>query len=254
MLTALFTYVPLAMAAPSPAAASQTQLTNTVCHRALDPTSRRLALTAVMRPVSGTESMAMMFDLERSTTRTGTFAIVRGRGLDVWVHPANPTLGQRAGDIWRLNQKVSNLSGSAYYRFRVAFRWTGANHKPLATVSEFGPLCYQPELRPDLQVQSITVKPVSDDPSEDNYTALIVNRGRTGAGPFELELELPSAAPHSTTVPGLAAHAKRTEEIEAPACTPGSQVTMIADPSGAIDDYDRANATLAISCPSPTQT
>ena len=51
----------------------------------------------------------------------------------------------------------------------------------------------------------------------------------------------------------LGPRANAREDIEAPACTPGSLLTMIVDPSGAIDDYDRANNTLTVSCPSPTQ-
>src|ERR1700760_2209391 len=108
------------MAASTP---PSTQLVNPGCHRAMLPSARKIAVTAVMRPVSGTQSMEMMFDLERAKRRAGPFASVRGRGLDQWVHPENATLGQRPGDIWKFDQKVSNLSGTAYYRFHVRFRW-----------------------------------------------------------------------------------------------------------------------------------
>ena len=41
-----------------------------------------IAVTAVMRPVSGTERMALKLGLERRTNRTAPFVRVRGHGLD----------------------------------------------------------------------------------------------------------------------------------------------------------------------------
>jgi hypothetical protein len=250
VLVGLSTSVPLATASSAP---PTTQLIRAGCHKAMLPAARKIAITAVMRPVAATSSMEMMFDLERARHRIGPFATVRGRGLDQWVHPENPTLGQRPGDLWKVDQKVTNLPGTAFYRFRVRFRWIGANGRALGTANQLGPLCYEPELRPDLIARSLTVTPVTGQPSEDRYVASIGNRGMTGAGPFEVELSVPSTAPQPLTVAWLRPHSRMREVFTAPACTPGSQLTVTIDPAGAILDYDRANNTLTEPCPSPAQ-
>jgi hypothetical protein len=247
-LAGAYTLVPVGMAAAPPT----TQLVKPVCHRALLPAQRKIALTAVMRPLSGTMSMAMMFDLQRARRRGARFAAVHGHGLGQWIHPSDPTLGQRPGDIWKLDQKVENLPAPAYYRFRVRFRWTGANGRTLGTTALTGPICRQPELRPDLLARSLTVKPMPGQPSEDRYTVVIANRGVTLAGPFEVELVAP--AKQTATVSGVGPLSTTRQTFSAPACTPGSRVSVIVDPSAAVLDYDRANNTLTIQCPAPTQT
>jgi hypothetical protein len=231
-------------AAPPP-----TRLVNPSCHRALLPAARRIAITAVMRPVTGTTGMAMRFDLQRAKRRAGPFVIVRGRGLAQWIRPDNPTLGQRPGDVWNFDQKVENLPGTASYRFRVRFRWTGANGRTLGTAAATGPVCFEPELRPDLLVRSLTVRPIGGQPSQDRYIAVIGNRGRTAAGPFEIELVLPAKPPQTMSVLGLGPHATIHEQLAAPACTAGDQLRVIVDPTAAVLDYDRANNTLPMQCP-----
>jgi hypothetical protein len=229
-----------------------TQLSNPGCHRAMLPSGRKIAITAVMRPVSGTTSMQMMFDLQRAKRRAGPFSSVRGHGLDQWVHPENPTLGQRSGDIWKVDQKVSNLSGTAYYRFRVRFRWIGSSARTLGTVDDLSPACYQPELRPDLTARSLSVSPVTGQPSQDRYVAWIGNRGMSGAGPFQVTLTVPSNPSQSATVSWLRPHSRVREVFTGPACTPGSQLTLTADPNDAVPDYDRTNNTLTTQCPAVT--
>jgi CARDB len=240
----------LAVAATPPS----TQLTNPGCHRAMLPSARKIAITGVMRPVSRTNSMEMMFDLQRSKHRAGPFSSVHGRGLDRWVHPPNSTLGQRAGDIWKFDQKVSNLAGTAYYRFRVRFRWLGSNGHSLGTVEDVSPVCYQPELRADLIVRSLAATPVSGGPTQDRYVAWIGNRGATGAGPFQVTLAVPSAPTQSATVGWVRPHSRVREVFTGPACTPGDQLTVTADPSGTVLDYNRANNTLNTPCPAATTT
>ena len=193
-----------------------------------------------------------MFDLQRARRRSGPFSSVRGRGLDQWVHPQNPTLGQRPGDIWKVDQKVTNLAGTAYYRFRVRFRWLSSSGRSLGTTDALGPLCYQPELRPDLAVRSLAVSPVTGQPSEDRYVAWIGNLGKSGAGPFQVMLALPANAPESTTVAWLRPHSRVREVFIGPACMPMSRITLTADPNDAVLDYDRTNNTLTTQCPAVT--
>ncbi len=253
LLAGVVTLAGACIGTPVGAAATppSTQLINPACHRAILPSARKIAVTAVMRPVNATSSMEMMFDLQRSRRRAGPFSSVRGRGLDQWVHPSNSTLGQRPGDIWKVDQKVSNLSGTAYYRFRVRFRWLASNGRSLGTAEDVSPVCYQPELRPDLVVRSLTVNPMSSQPSEDRYVAWIGNRGATGAGPFQVTLAVPSEPSQSMTVGWVRPHSRVREVFTGPACTPGSEITLTADPNDSVLDYSRANNTLVTPCPAP---
>ncbi len=112
---------------------------------------------------------------------------MRGGDLNAWVNPTDPTLGRHPDDKWNLIKQVVDLKAPATYRFRVSFRWIGAHGRVLGTATRNGPSCYQPELRPDLQVRTISVKAVPGRPDVNAYVALIRNAGATAAGPFEVQ-------------------------------------------------------------------
>jgi len=245
------------VAGAGPAAASaatpRAELTQFVCQRALDPANRSVSVQAVTRPLTGTRKLAVKFDLLERTPAVPSAATVRADGLGVWITPTNPTLGQLPGDIWRLNKTVLNLDGPATYRFRVTFRWTGALGKVLGTAVRYTRTCTQRELRPDLLVSSITVGPVTDHPDENLYTAVIADQGATGAGPFEV-LFAPgdSSAPITRTVQLLRAGESRSLSFVGPVCDGASPPTVTVDATSEVDDYNRANNTMAAVCPAAT--
>jgi CARDB len=218
------------------------------CQRAVDPPGRAVTITAVMRPVSGTERMALKFELERRPPHGGMFTVLPGHNLGDWVHPADSTLGQLPGDEWMLRHNVVNLAGPAYYRFRVSFRWTGASGRVLAQRSRLSPVCYQPEPRADLSARSLAVTSLS--PQQDRYVALIHNGGATAAGPFTVELNVPSASSQTADVGSLAPGANVRATFIGRVCSAGSSVTAIADPNRQVDDANRKNNTLTVVCPS----
>ena len=220
-----------------------------VCQKALDPPARGVSVQATMRPVTGTMSMQMRFDLTRQTKPGGAFTLVRGRLLGSWISPQNPTLGQQVGDVWIVNHPVVDLPAPATYRFRVTFRWTGAHGQQLGTATQTSPDCYQPELRADLLVRSLTV---SASPSGgDEYVAVVVNRGKTGAGPTQVALAGAGPTPQTVTIGGLGPESSTRVRLSGPACTAGSNLTVTVDPSHTIDEYDFANNALTVACPSP---
>jgi hypothetical protein len=226
------------------------QLRSLVCQKALDPPARAISIQAVMRPVTGTAKMQMRFDLMRKTPRSGGFVIVRGRLLGSWITPQNPTLGQRPDDVWILNHPVVDLSAPATYRFRVNFRWIGAQGQRLATAVQTSPDCYQPEMRADLLVRSVTVGPASA--GSESYTAVIANRGQTGAGPFQVQLAGAGSTVQTETVAWLGPRSTVREQFVAAACMAGSNLTVTVDPTDAIDEYDFANNALSTACPAST--
>ncbi len=227
------------------------QLRSFLCQKALDPPARAVSVQAVMRPVTGTSKMQMKFELLRQTKTHPRFAAVRGRGLGSWITPDDPTLGQRAADVWLVNHPVVDLSGPATYKFRVSFRWVGSQAQTLSTAIALSPTCYQPELRADLLVRSLSLTLITAGPSagETAYTAVIANRGLTGAGPVEVDFADGTAAPLPATVAWVGARSTARQRFVAPACAPGSTLTVTVDPTQSIDEYDFANNALTMTCP-----
>lgn len=220
------------------------------CQRALDPAQRSIGVTAVMRPLPGTRHLELRFELMFSR-RPGTGAkAVRAGDLGAWISPSNPTLGQLPGDVWNLEKSVVDLAVPGNYRFRVQYRWIGAGHRVLGTAERASRGCFQPELRPDLQVRSIAVSAVSGHPDRNLYSALIANAGNTGAGPFDvLFVPADGSATRTRTISFLRAHSTVTEAFLGPVCTAQNAPTVTADSADQVDELNRADNSLQATCP-----
>jgi hypothetical protein len=230
------------------APAPRDQLRSFVCQKALDPPTRAVSVQAVMRPVTGTSKMQMRFDLMRRTRPGAPFRLVRGQFLGSWLAPDNPTLGQRPGDVWIVNHPVVGLPAPATYRFRVSFRWLGSSGQQLSSAVQTSSSCWQPELRADLLVRSLTVTPLGS--GQSSYVAVIGNRGLTAAGPVEVDLAGVTAAKQAQTLASVGPKSSARERFVAPTCTPGANLAVTVDPSHTIDEYDFANNVLTMACPS----
>jgi hypothetical protein len=237
-----------ATASGASAPAPHDQLRSFVCQKALDPPTRAVSVQAVMRPVTGTAKMQMRFDLMRRGKPTASFRLVRGRLLGSWISPSNPTLGQRPGDVWIVNHPVVDLSAPATYRFRVSFRWLDSSGQQLSMAVQSSPNCFQPELRADLLVRSLTVTPLASGNSA--YVATIGNRGQTAAGPVEVDLAGVGSATQAQTIgAGVGPKSTARQRFLAPACTAGAPLTVTVDPAHTIDEFDFNNNTLTVPCP-----
>ncbi|HEX4672817.1 MAG TPA: CARDB domain-containing protein [Solirubrobacteraceae bacterium] len=226
----------------------RSQLTKFVCVTALDPPSRAISVTAVMRPVSGTSKLQIKFQLYSRTSSTRPFTRVRGGDLNRWVSPSDPTLGERSADVWTVIKQVVDLKAPATYRLRAVFRWIGVHNQVLGTMARTSASCNEPELRPDLQVKTITVEAAPSNPNANVYVALIRNRGATAAGPFQVQF-IDGSVVKSRSVTTLPAHSTINQRFVGPLCTSGP-ATVTADPVDAVDDYDRANNSLTVTCSS----
>ncbi len=226
------------------------QLRDFVCQRARDPAQRELSVQTVMRPMPGTEQMAVRVELLSRTKPSGPFHALSGRYLGQWLTPADPTLGQRPGDVWIVNHPVLDLAAPATYRFRITFRWSGTAGQQLGTTTVTSEKCFEPELRPDLEVSSFTAVTIAGQPN-DLYTAHIVNAGGSNAGPFEVEFTPTGGAPVQIVQVGLLqARASITEQFVGPLCTPATAPTVTVDPLHQVsDDLDAANNSLIATCP-----
>lgn len=241
----------LAAAAPTQSSSrkglAQTRLKNFHCQRALDPGARNVTVTAVMRHLPGTRKLLVRFTLLRKTKRGTPFKTVSGPGLGTWTSPPNATLGRRPGDVWIVNHPVFDLAAPATYRFNVSFRWIGTGGRVLSTVSRSSADCYQPELRPDLVVRSITPSPVAGSATRERFVVAIHNRGKTGAGAFDVQFT-DGTTTQSVTVQSLASGATIRRVFKGPVCAPGASVTAVADSTGIVDDFNRSNNTLTLTC------
>ncbi len=229
------------------ASAPRDQLRAFVCQKAIDPPSRAVSIQAVMRPVKNTAKMQMRFDLMRKTKRGAHFKLVRGHSLGTWLNPSTPTLGQRPGDVWIVNHPVVDLPAPATYRFRVNFRWIDSHGHQLSGAVQTSSNCYEPELRADLLVRSLTVTPLPS--GQSSYVAVIANRGLTAAGPVEVDLAGASSTPQARTLGIVGSKSSARQRFVAPACTPGATLTVTVDPAHTIDEYNFANNTLTMPCP-----
>ena len=131
-------------AAAGAATPPRASLTGGVCRASPNPLDRAVGITAVMRPLTGTARMELMFQLQQRPLQGGSYTLVHARGLGRWLHPSTRNLGQRPNDVWRLDKPVVNLSGPDFYRFRVTFRWRSRAGGVLGRTVRLGPSCYQP--------------------------------------------------------------------------------------------------------------
>jgi len=194
--------------------------------------------------------MALRFQLLSKAKGASTLSPLSGGDLNSWITPANPTLGQRSKDVWIVKKPIVDLMAPATYHFHVQFRWIGAHSRVLATTVRDSQTCFQPELRPDLALQPISVTPNPTNASLSTYVATIRNQGRTAAGPFEV-LYSPGggAAVKTRSVPGLAAQTSTKLTFHGQSCSPTVTPTITVDPNDQVDDANRANNSQAVVCP-----
>jgi CARDB protein len=228
------------------AAAPRARLRAPTCVTALDPPSRAISITATMRPITHSSKMQVKFDLTSRAGNSHRFTRVRGGDLNTWVTPKDSTLGQHPDDVWNVIKQVVDLKAPATYRFKVFFRWLGTRGKVLATAVKTGSNCYQPELRPDLQVKTIGVQAVDGRSGVDEYIALIRNNGATATGPFDVQFT-DGAVVKSHSVADLAPHSSIRQHFIGPSCGSG-MANVTADPGNQVDDLNRANNSLNVVC------
>jgi len=219
------------------------------CHQAINPLQRDVSVQATMRPVTGTQTLEIKFSLSFTAAGEPATAVVAA-GLGQWLTPSDPTLGQRPGDIWELSKPVYNLGGGSY-QYAVAFRWLGSKGEVLRTATLNSSSCTIKELRPDLAVRSVKVEPVADAPQRDRYLALIVNQGLSASGPFSVLFDpgVAGASSETRSVGSLAPGKSVVVRFSGPACDATSPPTVVANPTGSVDESQRSNNALTVACP-----
>jgi hypothetical protein len=226
------------------------QLRNYSCQHALDPPNRTISVKAVMRPVSGTKKLKLKFDLLVSHEGTAGETAIHAGNLGSWLTPRNPTLGQLPDDAWNFRKSVVDLDAPAIYRFRIGFRWVGADGRTIGSAVRYSKRCRQRELRPDLVVGPITVGAINGQPGKNLYTTVVSNAGLTAAGPFIVQfVSGDGVTVKKHTVARLGPGSSRTENFIGPACATDGAPTITADSTLEVDDLNRANNAMTAVCP-----
>jgi hypothetical protein len=235
------------LATSASAAQPRAMLTGSRCQTALDPPARAISVTAVMRPLPQTAKLELEFQLLERAGGAAAWTAVPAPGFGTWLSPASPpTLGQQPGDVWKVTKPVADLDAPASYRFEVSFRWLGADGTVLGSATELGKVCREPELRPDLVVQS--VKPVQTRNGQTVYAAAVTDTGASGAGPVTVQLSSSGEVATTKTVPHIAPHQTVVIRLLGPVCNPASPPTVTVDPNNQLDVSSRSQATLAAQC------
>jgi hypothetical protein len=122
-----------------PAAANGRQLPSAslsgfVCHPALNPLNRVIAVTAMMRPMPSTVRMKLRFELLQRVPGQ-PFREVFGGDLGRW--------RQLSLVPWAVKKPVANLAAPAVYRFRVSFLWLGRAGSVIGNETLRSPTCRQ---------------------------------------------------------------------------------------------------------------
>jgi hypothetical protein len=179
--------------------------------------------------------MQMRFTLQVSTPEALKWHKVDADGFGQWL-TAPSGYGKYTYD-----KTVLELVAPASYRAVIAFRWRDARGKVVRSEQATSPTCRQPDERPDLLIRDLRVQ-------AKGYAAVIVNRGRTAAGPFGVDFMRAGAPLGSERVPGLAPGEVTTVLIQGMPCMPGEEISAVVDPGSEVDEADEENDTAAIEC------
>jgi len=212
------------------------------CESALDQGDRFAVFEGRMRSVRGSTRMQMRFALEVRDQDTTRWHTVATPGFGRWVS-SDPGVSR-----YVYTKRVEALVAPASYRAVVRFRWLGSGGHRLASQRVVSPVCVQPDLRPNLVPLDILVKPAPG-PKRSRYAIPVVNRGRSASGPFDLALTVGGQALPLEPVEDFAAGQRRVVSVDGPACEPGSELTVVVDPSGAVDERIEADNRLTLPCP-----
>ena len=193
------------------AAATRARLRSPTCVTALDPPSRAISITAMMRPMAGTTKMQIKFDLTSRLNSSRSFTRVRGGDLNSWVTPKDPTLGERPDDVWNVIKQVVDLKAPATYRFKVFFRWIGAHSKVLGTAVKPARPAMSPSCAPTSRSRRSASRRSPAAPTR-RVRRADPNNGATATGPFQVQF-IDGAVEKTHSVADLEPHASITAAL-----------------------------------------
>jgi hypothetical protein len=226
-----------ASAAPVPVAARLTS-----CLTGPHAADRSATFTASMPALRRTRHMWIRFELAQRRGATGAFVIVDVPGWGGWEKSA----AGRPGFVF--SKRVEGLLAPAAYRAQVTLRWLDAQGDEQREVVRTTPSCRQPDPRPDLRLSAFSGRR-TDDPAVAVYTVTVRDRGATDVPAFVVALGDGTTTLGAVALGPLAAGARASGQIRAPACAPGTELSITLDAGGVVDERDETAGVVRRPCP-----
>lgn len=194
-----------------------------------------------MRAYGRAVGLQMRFTLQ-TRADGGTWERVAAPSFDEWLS-AQP--GKRA---YVYDKQVNNLAVGASYRTVIRYRFRSAQGVVLARFVRRSPACRQPDVRPNLLVDRITLRP-GGSASTVIYGVRVINDGDSAVSAFTTELTVDGNKLQRYTSTPLADGDETTVEFEAPRCAPGSAIIAGVDGAAMVDESDETDNSFTLACP-----
>lgn len=205
---------------------------------------RSATFTASMQAGEKTKRMSMRFDLYERRAGARSFRRVKAPNFGTWER------SRRGVPAFIFTKRIEGLASPASYRVAVRFRWHGAGGKVTREIRRRSAICRQPDVRPDLLVDGLSV---SNGPDADHLTYVVTvrNQGKGDAAiPFGVVLTVGQVAQPMQAVATLGAGGSTVLSFVAPRCGPGSRIAVVVDAADAIAEAREGNNRLTQMCPS----
>jgi hypothetical protein len=216
------------------AAASGAEAVLTGCERATVDRDGAADFEARMDRVAGAARMQVRFRLQVRSKRR--WVRVPAPGFDQWV-TSDPGVAR-----YVYGKRVEGLLAPGAYRVQVRFRWLDADGHAIESERDNSGVCRQPDPRPNLTLIGLRA-------TRAGYIAQVLNNGRSPALDFSLALAVGGEPAGSVEVSGVPAHQSRFIAIPGPACAPGAEVVVEADPGQAVAEAAEDDNVLRRVCP-----
>jgi hypothetical protein len=227
----------VAAAAPGPAAELTTCRT--------DPSAaagRYAVFTGSMPALTGTDRMAMRFDMLQRRAPSSDFTAV---DVPKWARWETSKPGRSS---FTFSRRVNGLAPGTDYSAVVRFRWYDADGALQHSARRVSATCHQPDTRPDLRAAPLTADRGSE-PGTATYTYVVRNTGKGPAGPFDVVLTPGGAPQPAQRLAGLDAGEQQVVTLAGPLCQAGSTVSLAVDASDEVDERDETDDVVQSACP-----
>lgn len=223
------------------------------CRRSPRIERRVVAVAAHMRPIASGTHLSLRVQLYQRPLSSRHWTLRSDvPGLGEWISPADPTLGSRLADVFAYHQAVGRLVVPDAYRFRVSFRWLDDAGNVVRQEHATTRPCREPDLRPDLTLPAVRVKPSLRYPGYARYVVTVRNKGRSTARHVVVSATFPAhpVADGTRTIRRLRAGQSVEVSFVAPKCsaTDTAPPSFVADPAGAIEEMDETNNSAVAAC------
>lgn len=239
---------------------------------------RAYVIRADMYKVTGAKSMRVRFRAFRTLPGEAEkeLSLDGSEKLGTW--EASVPAGSSAVSHLVFYKRLYSLNAPATFRATVDFEWYGSGNTKIKSIYNVGVAsCVQPDLRPDLYVEKVTVSAVVGKASSLRYRITVRNQGKGRSAASKLQVRVPIGSAIKTFTPvnsqgrelligrideaGSKRKASssdpivlsRTVLIDAERCSSGNAVIEV-DPGNLLDESSGSNNVypIAVSCSDPT--